>query len=259
MLRLDSYKLKWIAIICMVLFHIIYPWQDTLPLNVMIPLSIAGGATFPIMAYFIVEGYKHTSSLKGYMKRLAIFGLISMPFHFIVFGMMRFNIMFTIIVSLFCLVLYDNIKSKPVFWALFILISNLTALFFDWFAFGPLIVLLYYIIKNETARRLVPGIVAGVLWFLTGAFTLWGLNGMYAMYEMGGAMAVNARFGIDMIHSMIGNAYVVESSMYLIIGSFIGALLVYGYNGERGKRMKWLFYSFYPIHLAALCLLPLFL
>jgi len=239
----------------MVLYHIIYPWQDILTFNIMIPLSIAGGVTFPIMAYFIVEGYKHTSSLKAYIKRLAIFGFISMPFHFIVFDMMRFNIMFTIIVSLFCLVLYDNIKSKPVFWVLFILISNLTALFFDWFAFGPLIVLLYYIIKNETARRTVPGVVAGVLWLVLGAFTLWGLNGMYALYDMGGNIAINAKFGINMIYSMVGNANVVASSMYLIVGSFIGALLVLGYNGERGKRMKWLFYSFYPIHLAALGIL----
>ena len=243
----------------MVLYHIIFPWQYELPPGIMIVLSAAGGLTFPIMAYFIVEGYKHTSNLTAYMKRLAVFGVISIPFHILVFGMFRFNIMFTIIVSLFCLALYDYIKSKPVFWSVFVIISLVTALAFDWFAFGPITVLLYYIIKNETMRRFASGIVAGLAWLVMGAFTYWGLAQLQAWYSLGGVAAYNARFGIDMIYSMMGNTNLVLSSMFLAVGSFVSSLLVLNYNGERGRKMKWLFYSFYPIHLAVLGVLSLIL
>jgi len=34
------------------------------------------------------------------------------------------------------------------------------------------------------------------------------------------------------------------------IGCFLGAILIRNYNGERGKRAKWLFYVAYPTHLA---------
>ena len=36
------------------------------------------------------------------------------------------------------------------------------------------------------------------------------------------------------------------------VGAFLGAILIRNFNGERGRRMKWLFYSFYPLHLAVL-------
>ncbi|MCL2388717.1 MAG: conjugal transfer protein TraX, partial [Defluviitaleaceae bacterium] len=160
MLKLNAYQLKWIAMIGMALHHSLYPWQDILPLWALIPMYAAGGVAFPILGYFIVEGYKHTSNLKRYILRLFIFGAIAIPFYMLALGVFRFNIMFAIIVSLLCLLMYDKIKIKAIFWVLFVLISLVMLTLFDWLFFGPLVVMLYYLIKNETAKRLVPGIVS---------------------------------------------------------------------------------------------------
>ena len=259
MLKLNDFQLKWVAMIGMTLHHALYPWQDVLPLWLLIPMYAAGGLAFPILGYFVVEGYKHTSNLKRYMLRLAIFGAIAIPFYTLSLGIFRFNIMFSIIASLLCLALHERIKFKPAFWLLFVLIMIPMALFFDWLFFAPVVVMLYRLIKNETARRLVPGIVAGSLWFALSAFTMWGLMQVTPyLYSDGAYMTAEfAREQRDMIYSMMGNTNVVIASLFFPVFCVAGAILIKNYNGQRGKRMKWLFYAFYPLHLAIISILGL--
>ena len=253
--NIDAYKLKWIAMIGMALHHALYPWQDIMPLWLMIPMYAAGGVAFPILGYFVVEGYKHTSDLKRYMMRLFIFGAIAIPFYMLVLGLFRFNIMFAIIMSLLCLAMYDKIKSKAIFWIIFVLLSIPMLMLFDWLFFGPLVVMLYRIIKNETARRLVPGFVAGALWLTLSSFAFWGLSLINPyLYTEYAAYAIAQR---DMIYSLMGNTNVVISSLFFPIFCIVGAILIKNYNGERGKRMKWLFYSFYPLHLAVIAIVAI--
>jgi len=103
---------------------------------------------------------------------------------------------------------------------------------FEWYFIGITVVLLFHIIRNETARRIVPPIVAGVLWL--GLSLLSG-----AMPEVEGA------YGL-----------ITDSNFYSVMPVFgIGcaaAVLLKNYNEERGKQMKWLFYILYPLHLALL-------
>lgn len=246
MFQLDAYKLKWIAIIGMILNHMVFAWEAILPFWLMLPLYAAGGLTFPILAYFVTEGYKHTSNLPRYIMRLFVFGLISVPFHILVFGGgLGLNIMFTIILSLVFLLMYDKIKIKVLFWLLFVVINAAaTLLAFDWFIIGPIVVILYHIIRNENTRRIVPPIVAGVLWLSLSLFSIWWLSVAQATPGMeADAEAIMASFG---------SMELMMASTTFIIGCIAAAFLLKGFNGERGKRMKWLFYAFYPVHLAAL-------
>ena len=250
MLKLDAYQLKWIAIIGMILNHMVFALWEVLPFWLMFPLYAAGGVTFPIMAYFVVEGYKHTSNLKRYFLRLFIFGLIAVPFHILVFrGGFGLNIMFTIMLSLLTLIMYDKIKSRVLFWILFVLLMVVSMIFMmDWYIIGPAVVLMYYIIKKESTRRILPGIIAGAFWFVLSGLTLFGLWFMQS--------AIDAGVEIEMVAAEIATPFFTVEfltvSMTFIIGCLLGALLIRGYNGERGKRMKWIFYAFYPIHLAVL-------
>ncbi|MCL1787473.1 MAG: hypothetical protein FWG38_05765 [Defluviitaleaceae bacterium] len=57
MKTLDAYKLKWVAVIGMILNHVVITWWEIIPALLRIPLYAAGGLTFPIMGYFVVEGY----------------------------------------------------------------------------------------------------------------------------------------------------------------------------------------------------------
>jgi len=240
MLRLDAFKLKWIAIIGMVLNHIVIAWWPIVPVGLAVPMYAAGGLTFPIMAYFVVEGYRHTSNLKRYILRLFIFGVISIPFHILTFGYFGLNIMFTIIMGIVSLLLYDKITIRPLFWIVFLVIALLTTvpIFFDWAIIGVTVILLTHIIRNETTRRVVPAALAGVFMLAFSLFGLWGANDPYAQVELVGMP------GYDSSLMLVSTVF--------IVGCLAAAFLLKNFNGERGKRMKWLFYSFYPLHLAIL-------
>ena len=259
MFKFNAYQLKWIAMIGMIAHHALYPFQDVLPLWLLIPMYAIGGLTFPIMGYFVVEGYKHTSNLRRYILRLVVFGTIAIPFYMLSLGLFRFNIMFVIAASLLLLALYDKVKHKLIFWLVFVLACIPMFLFFDWIFFGPIVVMLYYLIKKEGARRLVPGIVAALLWLAVSAFAMWGLIQVTPYLYADGAMmtAEFARAQRDMIYSMMGNTNVVISSLFFPIFCVFGAVLVKNYNGERGKKMKWTFYAFYPLHLAVIAIIAL--
>ncbi|MCL2840741.1 MAG: conjugal transfer protein TraX [Defluviitaleaceae bacterium] len=247
MFKLNAYQLKWIAIVGMFLNHATFAWRDVLPMGVVAVMYAAGGVTFPILAYFIVEGYKHTSNLGKYMLRIFIFGVIAQPLHFILFGRFGLNIMFTILLSLIALKLYDVIKIRILFWLVFILIMVIAFVFmFDWIFIGPLLVLMYYIIPKEHVRRVVPAIVAGVIWF---AITAFGILGIMAMQDIP-ELAEN----VDSILTSFGGAGAdlnfMIAGLGFIVGCIAGAVLVKNFNSERGKKMKWAFYAAYPLHLA---------
>ena len=247
MLNLDAYKLKWIAIIGMILNHMVITWWEIIPQWLVFPMYAAGGLTFPIMAYFVVEGYKYTSNLRRYMLRLFVVGLIAMPFHIIALAVPLgggnpmfypwLNILFSIILSLFVLVLYDKIRSRIIFWLLYIiLIVPISLMFFEWYFIGVTMVLLFRIIRNETARRVIPPVFAGACWLVMGILTM---DIPYELLPEGTA-------------PLVTNAAFMALMPTFAVGCFLASFLLKNYNGERGKPMKWLFYAFYPLHLFVL-------
>jgi len=247
MLRLDAYKLKWIAIVGMILNHMVIAWYEILPYGLSLIMYAAGGLTFPILGYFVVEGYKHTSNLKRYILRLLIFAVIAAPFHFLAFRMLGLNILFTIILSLVILLLNDKLKNRFVFWLLFVVFSVVSVLLLmDWYIIGLVMVFMFYKIKNETIRRVLPPIIAGVFWFLLSGL---GVLGLLAAQATGMEVEIAAPRGDDIGYMAV--------TMTFIVGCIFGALLLKGYNGERGRKSKWLFYIIYPVHLAVLGIVAL--
>ena len=239
--RLDAYKLKWIAIIGMVTSHSIYVFYDIFPMWLMIFFAILGGLTYPIMGYFVVEGYRHTSNIKKYMLRLLIFGIITLPFYPVVLGLGRLNIMFNILLALLTLILYDKIKTKIIFWLIFplILLISMTT---EWWFIGIVMILLFHIIRNETARRIIPPIFGGVCWLVLALFSISGIHMSQTVEGMEGmAYEIAKSWGNSSV-------YTIYASAFMIIGCVAAAFLIKGYNEERGKPMKWLFYIMYPLH-----------
>ncbi|MCL2446623.1 MAG: conjugal transfer protein TraX [Oscillospiraceae bacterium] len=227
MQTLNAFQLKWIAIIGMVFNHISLAFDAVIPLWLDIPIYAVGGLTFPIMAYFAVEGYRHTRSLDSYTGRLALFGAIAIPFHALVFGGWGLNIMFTIIVGLFCLWLHDSMIKRRMqvqFWVIFAGICGLMAwqpVHFDWSVIGVIMIVLTHVIKHEPARRVVPPLLAASWWTLPALLT----------------------FDLSSVSIF---------TLVFALGSVLAALLLFNYNGQRGRPMKWTFYIAYPAHLAVI-------
>ena len=145
--------------------------------------------------------------------------------------------MFTIVASLLVLLMYDKIKSRILFWVLFVIVV-VPVLFiaFEWLFVGILTVLLFYIIPGEGARRVISPVVTGALWIVMS----------FTMPEMEGVAGLMAN--PDFLPFVMAS---------ISIGCFVAAFLLKHYNGQRGKRMKWLFYVIYPVHLAVLAAVAL--
>lgn len=243
---MDAYKLKLIAIIGMVTSHMVITWWDIIPQWLAFPMYAAGGLTFPIMAFFVAEGYKHTSNLKRYILRLSVIAVIALPFHIFALSIPMgggnlsvypfLNIIFTIILSLFVLVLYDKIKIRALFWLMYVVLIVPIAFLFEWYFIGVTMVLMYHIIRNENVRRIAPSILAGVFFFITALFSIWAQPVLESLNTPG----------------LIANADFVTIMLVFPIGCFLAGILLRRYNGERGKQMKYLFYVFYPLHLVIL-------
>ena len=249
MKNLDAYKLKWIAIIGMFLNHAAMAFPEILPMWLQFVMYAAGGFTFPIMAFFVVEGYKYTSNLKKYLLRIFLFGVIAQIPHMIAFRLFTSgpNIMFLIFLGLVLLILYDKIKIRVFFWLIFVVAIVFTAILgFDWWIIGPVIMVMYHAISKESVRRTLPAIVAGAFYVIMVGFALLSFQIAAAQGEQ----------YLAEIEAMVGaTRELMLPTIAFSVGCFIVAYMIRHFSGERGKRMKYFFYIFYPVHFIVLAII----
>lgn len=218
----DSFVLKLIAIVGMTANHAAYIFDSVLPPPALFIMYIVGGLTFPIMAFLLVVGYKHTSNVRKYMVRLAIFALISqIPFQ--LFLAAEGNVLITLLLSLVALYLYDTLESQLAFWLIFAGIVAVSSLC-DWGMIGPVMVLLMYMLPTKTQRVAYPILL------------VMAASGFPTLLD---AMAKN-------------DIMLLPFALYAFIGCGADIPLLLAYNGQRGRSMKWFFYAYYPLHIAVL-------
>ena len=268
----NAYTLKMIAIIGMAMQHTAIVLGAVIPVALHFPLQFAGGLTFPIMAFFVAEGYRHTSNLRKYIWRIFIFALISqipfvLAFSFAGDGMNKFglegtvgnimlflspNIMFIILIGLCLVIMYDKMKARWLFWIFCVTILLLTVLF-SWGLVGPLMILLYHIIKSDKARKIAVPIVAGGYTIVLGIV----IGVIVAVMALSGNL--DGLIDPKMMDMEITGAEMAMGLAGLLfpVGSFATIPLLLKYNGQRGRSMKYLFYAFYPLHLLILALIAL--
>ncbi|MCL2854549.1 MAG: conjugal transfer protein TraX [Defluviitaleaceae bacterium] len=246
---MNAYILKIIAIVGMALQHAALVLGDTIPTVLHFPFQLAGGFTFPIMAFLLVEGYRHTRNVKAYALRLGIFALVSQPFYMWAFGTwFGFNIMFILAIGVLSLMLYDYTKGGAhawVFWLAFVPYT-LISLMADWGIVGPVMILLYHVVKKEGWRRTLSPVIAGVYNF--GLIMLITALAVFVEFVFPGAMGAAVEgMGVAVVDPLMGLA-----GLMFPVGSILSLFCLRAYNGERGPGMKYFFYAFYPAHLAAL-------
>ena len=236
-----------IAIVSMAIHHTAMVLWQIVPAFVLVPMYFFRGITFPIMAFFVVEGFRRTSNIKNYMARLLLFGLVAQVPYTLAFGLTTLNIIFTILLGLVLLALYDkfyvNGSGKPwrrtLFVVLFIVLVLVTSTILEGGLIGPVIIFLLHVIKDERKRRIYPLVLWGIAIALSVRALRWSapVDGMAEMFDMQGIMQ-----------------YELHMTQYPVIplGTFMIIPLLLAYNGERGRHAKLLFYVFYPLHLAVL-------
>lgn len=213
---LDGSTLKIFAMVIMLIDHtgaVLFPE--------IIWMRIVGRLSFPIFAFFVAEGYTHTRNPLKYMGRMAVFALITEPvFDYAFYGRLTFyhqNVMVTFLLALIGLYIRDRIEQ------------------------------IQCSITMDFMKK-----IAGYAVIITTALAAEYLNTDYGCF---GVMMV---YVYQVLHDRFPAKHFLSSVLQIFgsIGiqkySVISTIPLMLYNGKRGIGMKYLFYAFYPAHLAVL-------
>lgn len=228
---MTSFILKIIAMITMTIDHLGNSiFKHTTFMNVI------GRIAFPIFAFQLTEGYAHTKNLKKYFLRLFLFALISqipfMLFTSLFSKDLTLNIFFTLFFGLLAIFIYDKICSCSFCFSkvekLNFCIKQFIAIFpailigilaqvgnFDYGFWGIAIIFLFYLFRNDKTLMILSFIVACILKY---SLTIW-LYGYHYLY------------------------------LFLCLGTMLPIIFICLYNKKQGKKVKYLLYFFYPVHL----------
>lgn len=217
---ISSFSLKIIAIVGMTCNHASWVFSDLLPFPLLCALEGAGGLTFPIMAFLLAEGWRHTSDIRKYEKRLAVFALVSqIPYS--LFLAPQGNVLITLLLGLILLHLHDILKSRAVWWVA-VAAGVVVSAVCDWGIIGIPMILIAALMPTRRQQALIS-----------------------AMLPMAG-------FGIPALISVISGGIEALPSLIYALGNGVAGLLLCSYNGKRGRPLKWFFYAYYPLHIALL-------
>ena len=216
---MSVFVIKCIAVIFMVVDHIKYAFPNCDNIFTL----YFGRISFPLFAFGIVQGYKHTRDLKKYVKRLFIFGFVSqIPFSLFTslptLNEVLLNINFTFILGIFAIIAYDKTenKVKGLLYAILIgILGQITLV--DYGFYGVILIFSLYIFSESKLKT----------FFLSSLVIL--IKYLYRIYLSGGEFL---------------DYYVMN-----LLCSLIPIFIILFYNGKRGKSFKWFFYIFYPLHL----------
>lgn len=229
---MSSYNLKIIALISMIIDHIGYV---IFPKYII--LRYIGRLAFPIYAFLASEGITHTRNIKKYIKTLFILALISEPIFDLCFNtnisfLANTNTIFTLLISVFSIYLFH--MNTNFFYRIFCLFFGIFIAIIitpDYNILGVLLVYLFYFFKKKKDI-----ILYGIIWSIF-------------MYP-------NILFIFLDTKSAIFNIHIYRDILFAI-SSFVSFILIYFYNGKRGRYIKNLFYIAYPLHLFIIYLISL--
>jgi hypothetical protein len=165
----NSTTLKIVAIITMTIDHIGVNYQQAfLGLNiydqeVYILMRTIGRIAFPIFAFQIAEGFKHTSNVKRYLMNLFVFALVTdLLFDLFQVDFPGRNIFFTLFLGLLSLYSLKNFKLG--YLAIIPVLFVSEYLNVDYGMYGVLAVIIFYYFNEN--MRIIMFILLNVLFIL---------------------------------------------------------------------------------------------
>lgn len=210
--KLTSNQLKLLAMLTMTLDHIGVQLYPGI-----LWLRIVGRLAFPIYAYMIAEGCAHTRNRRKYLLQMAGLALLCQLVYFFAMGSLFQCILVTFTLSILLIYACDT-GSRP-----------LTAL-----------ALLGVAFVTVALPRLLPGTDFAI------DYGFFGVLVPVAAY-LGKTHREKLLFTAG---ALVALAWSVGGIQWYSLAALLPLAL---YGGQRGKRrMKWLFYLYYPLHLAAI-------
>lgn len=220
--------LKYVAILAMIADHVAWSF---LPKESAwgFALHVVGRITAPIMCFFVAEGYFRTRDVRRYALRLAVFALIShVPYNLHKSAGLEAwgtgtSVLYTLLLGLLALWAWDRLR-EPMLKFAAVAVACTLALPGDWSFVVVLWVVGFGAFRGDFRRQALAFLaVAALLWLpVVVAAMLGHYRGLY-------------KFGVLLALPLLA--------------------LYDGRRGSGGRFSKWVFYWFYPLHLAALAAL----
>lgn len=194
---------------------------------VYVILRLIGRLGFPIFCFLLIEGFLYTRNVWKYALRLFLFSLISeIPFNLAfrgdIFDTGYQNVFFTLLTGLLTLILIQLVEKK--------LASHK-------------IIQYLFIIPITVAFMLAAELLIQCDYGASGILTI---VVMYLLRK-------------NRVLEMTGGCVVLTAMNYIEFTSFLTLIPISKYNGERGLKLKYVFYAFYPVHLFILYLIACFM
>ena len=223
---LTGNQLKIIALITMTIDHIGMYLLPQFPI-----LRIIGRLSMPIYAYMIAEGCRYTRNRKAYLLLTIGVGALCQVVYWIAMGSLYQCILITFSLSISLIYTLDYAKNKHTIAGWLLLAGVFAAICFVSIGLPRLLPTTDFSISYGIFGILLPVLVY-IANNKTQAIVMFAIGQILLSYSHGGVQW----YGLATLP------------------------LLALYNGKRGKaRLKYLFYIYYPAHLAALYLLGLFL
>jgi hypothetical protein len=228
---MTAFALKVIALASMLIDHLAVVFPDYFPFW----LRGVGRLAWPIFAFLLAEGFRHTKSPEKFLMRLLVFALISeIPYDIAMGNSINFfsntNIFYTLFLGGMAICWYERMKKwydKQAFAAIGALLPTALLaeiLSADYGGMGVLFIFAMYAIKPQRLRLAAVGV-----------FALSQFIPLIPAYFLG--ISIRLEY-------------------WLMIPFALATVpLIAMYNGNRGTQAKWLFYWFYPAHLAVLAII----
>ncbi|WP_027702996.1 TraX family protein [Metaclostridioides mangenotii] len=222
MKKFDSFTLKIIAIITMLLDHI-YTYIGQSGLNIPIWFGYLGKLAAPIFFFLIVEGYFHTSNRFKYLTRLASFGLLMIVIDKVL--NINNNIFLSLTLSIIIMMLIDAIRfgksnKIAVLSAIALIGCSSLYLFTEASIYGLIMTLIFYFCRDYR-------ILLALCYILLSIFPIFPALSTKEAYEQ----------------------LFLYDYQWMMIFAIIPILMYNGKLGLKNNFTKWLFYIFYPLHL----------
>ena len=233
---MSNFTLKIIALSAMVVDHVGHVF-------IFSALRYIGRIAFPLYAFLIGEGCRHTSNIKKYLSRLFVFAIISeIPFDLLRSTRRGIPIReFSDIIDM---------SAQNVFFTLFL---------------GALSIAVYLHVKKTAGEglALIIGLFAAFICAYAAAFIRsdYGFAGVLIIALP--AIAAEA-FPLKKWRKLVNIAvmafcltliYDINMQFGFLLASFASLTFILIYNGKKGRPIKWAFYLAYPVHMVMLFLI----
>jgi len=247
---MTAFTLKIIALVAMIFDHLAVTFSQYFPME----FRAIGRLSWPIFAYLLAEGFRHTKAPDKFIERLFMLALISqIPYSLaITWASQRDSISWTQAISF--------VSNTNIFYTLFL--GGVAIMIYQWLQTKDKKIVAFVGAVFPTA------VLAELLTADYGGMGVLFIFCMYIIAEKKHRLVAMGLFSLSQFLPVVlllthENFYYSNEMLVLhlmMIGfTLVSVGLVAKYNGERGLNIKWLFYAVYPVHLAVLSVVAIFI